>query len=327
MVSRSQKIRLGIFVVVSIFALLLTLLLTVAPKFFEKRDVYYIGYRNISVSGLQEGGPVKYHGLSVGYVSNIKIDPKDIRRVIVEISLDHGTPIKKDTYADITAMGITGLMLIELRSGSNESENLETGGFIVPGRSFNELITGRAETIVEKVEILLNNMNDLTTQDKRDKILVMMDNFSKAMDEIFHMLHDNKHVLNRTLEKADTLTTELVLLTNQANETLASLNAVLGSDSLKAIVDNVAQITDAMNQVEYGEIMTEMNQALEHMNSILKNLDAGLSQNRNGIKNSIDALKESVEYLNEFSRIISEDPSVLIRGAKPQNAPDFDLEK
>ena len=327
MISRSQKIRLGIFVIVAIFALLLTLILTIAPKFFEKRDTYFIGYRNVSVTGLQEGGPVKYHGLTVGYVKDIKIDPKDIRRVIVEISLDHDTPIKVDTYADITAMGITGLMLIELRSGSNESENLEIGGYIAPGRSFSELITGRAEIIAEKAEIMLNNINALTADDKQRKILVMMDNFSKAMDEVYRLLNSNNESLSRTLVKADTLAAEFLKLSQNANQTLGNLNGLLESDSVKTIVGNLAQITDAINEVEFANLVTEMNLALTHMNHVLKNVDSGLAQNRSDVITSIESMKESIEYLNEFSRMISEDPSVLVRGTKPANAPDFELEK
>ena len=145
MITRSQKIRLGIFVAFSILAALITTVLIVAPKFMEQKDVYFIGYRDISVTGLQEGGPVKYHGLTVGNVEQISIDPEDVRRVIVEVTLDHGTPIKEDTYADITALGITGLMLIELRGGSNEAVTLKPGSFITAGKSFTEMITGQAE--------------------------------------------------------------------------------------------------------------------------------------------------------------------------------------
>ena len=326
MISRSQKIRLGIFVIVSIFALLLTLVLTVAPKFFEKRDTYFIGYRNISVTGLQQGGPVKYHGLTVGYVKDIKIDPKDIRRVIVEISLDHGTPIKVDTYADITAMGITGLMLIELRSGSNESKSLEVGGYIAPGRSFSELITGRAEIIAEKAEIMLNNINALTADDKQKKILVMMDNFSKAMEEVYRLLNFNNESLTRTLTKTDTLAAEFLKLSKNANQTLVTLNTLLKSDSLKAIVGNVAHITNTISEAELASLISEMNLALVHMNHVLKNVDSGLEQNRSDVITGIESMKESIEYLNEFSRMISEDPSVLIRGSKPANIPDFELE-
>ena len=95
MVTRSQKIRLGIFVTISMLILLATLGIVTTRKFFEARDTYYVGYYDISVTGLQEGGSVKYQGINVGYVSRISIDPEDIRRVIVEVSLDKGTPIRK----------------------------------------------------------------------------------------------------------------------------------------------------------------------------------------------------------------------------------------
>ena len=171
MVTRSQKIRMGTFITVSMLGLIDTLAIVTTSRFFEVRDIYYIGYQDISVTGLKEGSSVKYHGITVGYVSKISIDPQDIRRVIVEVSLDHGTPIKKDTYAEIEMLGITGLKLIELRGGSNESEYLDPEGFIQPGRSISEAITGRAEVIAEKAELILNNIAALTTSENREKIL------------------------------------------------------------------------------------------------------------------------------------------------------------
>ena len=121
MISRSHKIRLGIFFAVSLVSFVVLIGVIVVPTILETKDKYYIGYRNLSLTGLMEGSSVKYHGLNVGSISDISIDPKDIQQVNVEISLEKGTPIKTDTRADVTALGITGLKVIELLGGSNEA--------------------------------------------------------------------------------------------------------------------------------------------------------------------------------------------------------------
>ena len=70
-----------------------------------------------------------------------------------------------------------------------------------------------------------------------------------------------------------------------------------------------------------------MNTALEHTNNLLRDVEIIFSKSRTDLYFSIESMRESADYLAQFSRTISEDPSVLIRGARPQNAPDDLLER
>lgn len=327
MITRSQKIRLGIFVAASILALIVTIVIIVAPKFLEHRDMYFIGYRDISVTGLQVGGPVKYLGLTVGYISDIAIDSKDVRRVIVEVSLDEGTPIKTDTYADITALGITGLMLIELRGGTNESPNLKPGEYIVPGKSFTELLTGQAEVILDKLELALNNTIELTNANNRTKIIELVENSSKTMSELQGLLHKNNQTISNIMSHMDTVTYELQDLTIAATQTMENLAALTRSDTLKMILRNLATLTNALNTTDLISMSKDMGEALSHLNRMLRDVDSALLSNKSDLGESLRSLQESLEYLNEFSRLIAEDPSLVLRGTKPENAPDDDLKE
>ena len=59
----------------------------------------------------------------------------------------------------------------------------------------------------------------------------------------------------------------------------------------------------------------------------LLNTSVSFSKSRTDLVYTIESLKETSDYLNQFSRLISEDPSILVRGAEPKDAPDFDLER
>jgi len=324
MITRSQKIRLGIFVAFSILAALITTVLIVAPKFMEQKDVYFIGYRDISVTGLQEGGPVKYHGLTVGNVEQISIDPEDVRRVIVEVTLDHGTPIKEDTYADITALGITGLMLIELRGGSNEAVTLKPGSFITAGKSFTEMITGQAEIIFEKVEIALNNLIDLTNPENRTRLSQLIDNTTRTMSHIQNLLKTNNEAITATMANVEAASGQLRELAGTTLRTMKSLERATRSDSLIQIVNNLADITSSLKKNQLNDLIVEFNTALESLNTLLAALQAD-SGTRSDFVRSLKTLQQTADYLNEFSRLISEDPSVLVRGARPGDTPDDQL--
>ena len=89
----------------------------------------------------------------------------------------------------------------------------------------------------------------------------------------------------------------------------------------------MAEFSDNLKKADLVQLVQELNFALVHTNRVLQDLDIALAKSQKDLVVTIDAMKESAEYLNQFSRMITEDPSILIRGAQPKNAPDFQLEK
>jgi len=327
MITRSQRVRLGIFIALAVTALLVSIGVIVAPALLEERDVYYIAFKEMSVTGLQEGSGVKYQGIQVGYISKISIDPQDIQRIILEVSLEKGTPIKVDTKAEIAFLGITGLKLIELKSGSNESEDLPPGSFIVSGRSFAEKITGRAEVLAAKSELILNNMFELTQQDNIDRFVSLVDAIAKGVSAFNSFMDENSAPFHNTMTNTELASQNLDSLTFFAGDILKRVDAFTASDTLHAIVNNLAEVTGELKKAELVRLFQEINRTLVQTNNMLHDVEISFAKSRTDLVYTIDRLKESVDYLNQFSRLISEDPSILVRGAEPKKAPDYKLGK
>lgn len=91
----------------------------------EQRDdvLYRIRFAE-SVSGMAVGDPVKFHGVDVGSVRSVGIDPDDARLVQVVVGLRNQTPVKTDTRAVLKLKGVTGTVLIELNGGNPKAELL-----------------------------------------------------------------------------------------------------------------------------------------------------------------------------------------------------------
>ena len=104
--------------------------------------------------------------------------------------------MKEDIQATLVPVGITGLLQIEIIGGTNQAQLLEPGTFIPPGASKFENITGKAEVIAEKLEILLNNFAQLTDETNRKKI----ENILTNVDVI---IEDNKDPINNIVVKLD----------------------------------------------------------------------------------------------------------------------------
>lgn len=87
---------------------------------FRERAEYHIKVEN-SVSGLLKGAAVLFNGIRVGEVTNLKLDPKTPRQVMVEIAVNRDTPIRADTRVDVDFQGLTGVAFISMNGGSPDS--------------------------------------------------------------------------------------------------------------------------------------------------------------------------------------------------------------
>src|ERR687888_2770200 len=72
-------------------------------KTFRRYEIYFDG----SVSGLDRGAAVRYLGVGVGRVVDMRIDPRDPSRVEVIADVDATTPISANTVAELGLQGVT----------------------------------------------------------------------------------------------------------------------------------------------------------------------------------------------------------------------------
>ncbi|HET6469463.1 MAG TPA: MlaD family protein [Geminicoccaceae bacterium] len=131
---------------------------------FQTYEVAFTG----SVTGLQEGSPVRYRGVPVGRVGTIKIDPDNIANILVTLELRPDTPVRQDTVAMVEMQGITGIASIQLQGGMQETPELVVSE---PGRppriraapsTLEQVFTSTPE-ILARVATLLESLNGVLT--------------------------------------------------------------------------------------------------------------------------------------------------------------------
>ncbi|MGH6718262.1 MAG: MlaD family protein [Alphaproteobacteria bacterium] len=147
---------------------------------FASYDIYFEG----SVSGLREGGVVQYHGVPVGTVTTIEIDPLNVERVRVTIEVGAETPIRTDVVATLQIQGITGLSFVQLSGGSNDAAPLEA----TPGERY-PVIASRPsglERVFETVPQLVQRFTELVER----AILLLDDKNQQAFAETLANVRD-----------------------------------------------------------------------------------------------------------------------------------------
>ena len=83
----------------------------------SERTVYRVRYEN-TVAGLLKGAAVLFNGIRVGEVTDLQLDPKNPRQVMVTIAVLANTPVRKDTQASLDFQGLTGVPVVTLQGGS-----------------------------------------------------------------------------------------------------------------------------------------------------------------------------------------------------------------
>jgi len=326
---KTQAIRLGIFIFISVVVLFLLIFFFAANKLFEKSDHYFVSYRGLSVGGLEVGSPVNYLGIAIGSISDIFIDTKDVNVIIVELALKPGTPIKKDSYADIVSMGITGLKAIEILGGTNQAEFLNPGEYIKAGSSVTQEITGRATIIAEKAEKVINNLQLFTNPENLNKfsdaaqnIKLLAGQLNNTVQMIDTLVKVNRSALTATVSSAKVVAGNFVESSQTFKEATNSINRIIQGDTIQKILANANDISQHLKETDLKLFIENLAALAEQTRMVLYKLDENIENNSQELAESIRLLRITISNLEEISYKINSDPSILIRGTKEINIPD-----
>ena len=228
-ISRSQRARLGVFVIAGIVLLAVFTAIPLGLKLTDRYNSYIAFFEGESLSGLEQGAVVKFNGVPIGKVEKISYSPSDLSRVRVEFRIQEDFPMKVDMVATSGSMGITGLKYVEITGGSNESELLKPGSEIPTRISTFSSITGKAESIVAKIELLLNHLNQISNPDSLRNIKTILDNVADITFNVNGFVKESAPQINgiasssqNILTKIDNIASDVKLLTGSFSSTISA---------------------------------------------------------------------------------------------------------
>ncbi len=153
-----------------------------------------------SVSGLSKDSTVRLHGVNVGRVSDIRIDPKNIERIDVFLKIRSDVPIKKDMVAHTEMLGITGLLAIEISGGTNASPLLTAKKGQIPviptALSWFKKKKKGVGTIAENLENIMQKAEKLMSEKNIRAFSRILDHTDAFTAKAVHTLDD----FNRTID-------------------------------------------------------------------------------------------------------------------------------
>jgi phospholipid/cholesterol/gamma-HCH transport system substrate-binding protein len=263
---------------------------------YNHYEIYFQG----SVSGLNEGSPVRFLGVNVGRVTRVAVDPQRGDRVQVIAEVETTAPINGRTLASLGLQGVTGLLFIDLEQdrSANVPVALAQGQQYPVIRSkssdFDKLLSalptlaGHADEMIGKLNSALSDQNVQAFTDTLNNVKITSARLSKTMQGV----------------------DELV---SQLKSTAAEVQAA--STSVRGISDSAAP--------DIKEIMAKARSATENFAETSKQLDKFIAQNEKGVSRFTDQglpeferllreARDAARDIRELSRSLRQNPSQLI---------------
>ncbi|MEJ2039116.1 MAG: MlaD family protein, partial [Desulfosarcinaceae bacterium] len=185
MASLKTKFSVGLFLVIGI-AIVIVAVIWLGMSGYLEKGRFYVSYFNESVQGLDKDSPVKYRGVSIGRVTRIIVAP-DGRLIEVVMKIESDIELQqqaKDIVAQLSAVGITGLMFIEMDrnppGGVDHSPVLdfEPPYPVIPTRP------SEISKFFQGVQEVFDTLRALDTRTISKEVIAVLNKINKSIDEI-----------------------------------------------------------------------------------------------------------------------------------------------
>ena len=240
-----------------------------------------------AVTGLFEGGSVRYNGITVGTIDKLRLAPNDPRKVVADVRIADETPIKTDTHAKISQDGLTGPTFIQLSGGSPNAPLLrsddkdetpviatEPSALQNIADTANRLVTRLDQVLsdenVRRISASLDNIEQLTgaVAAQRQDLGQLIVNAREASEQLKVTMQTTQGAVER-LDRE--VVREMPALVARLDRTLAQLESV-ATNANGLIAENRAPIQNGMQQL--GPTLTELRGLVRDLRRVASRLDS-----------------------------------------------------
>ncbi|MDE2263035.1 MAG: MCE family protein [Gammaproteobacteria bacterium] len=213
---------------------------------YERYEIYFNG----SVSGLEQGAAVRYLGVRVGRVVEMRIDPRDAGRVEVIAAIESTAPISPRTVAELNLQGVTGLLYIDLQQSALPAPpsvpSLEYPVIRAAPSQF-DVFMAQLPRLSAAAGGVIQRLNRLLSDQNIDDVSRSLDNLSQASTSLPQTIRN----VNALLTQLRTATAELASTAGSARKVMdtAGPQVVTTMQRLQTVAANLSQATDQLDKM------------------------------------------------------------------------------
>lgn len=333
METRANHILIGAFSIAG-FLGILGFFLWFARVELDRRFAYYdIDFR--SVSGLGDASGVRFAGLPVGQVVDVRLSPESVGRVRVRIEVDAETPVRTDSVATIEMQGVTGVSFVAIGPGTPEAPLLaavsdEEVPRIEAGQSVLQTLSREAPQILSETLATVGELRRLMGGENRRRIETILGNLERSSAAFAGALGDFSVVTGTVADVAyeiDRFNTTLETLSGDVSDVLAASRITLGAiddlsdDTRRLLARGSETLLEARTlietYIETGDVatarLTEARETLAAVEGLIARLDGTLG-NVDAVARRLDGLlSQDARPLMEELRVAATEATAVIR--------------
>jgi len=307
--------RLGLFLVVVLVVVLATAFLFI-QRWRSRAVIAMVTYTNENVSGLEVSSPVRFRGVSLGRVSDVRVDPRD---VIVEIDFE--------MFPDrLNTIGISTERVGQIRDLRGMFPNLRASMVSNP-------VTGEAYLLLDVPENPPTPMTLAFTPDRPyvpwvpTTLATVQDRLPAILERAEATLQTVTEIISKVPESLDRSNR---FFTNVERIFQESELPALSADSRKFFSATSGQIDKIATDLERvigadGTLVT----FVENANAAIKAADlpttnqsarAAADQTAlaaDDLRRTLPAIRDSLDQLRDLARQLQEQPESVVYGPRP----------
>ena len=313
MAEKRDQVFVGLFVLIAA-AVLIGMVFAISGAFGRTSKTYHAYFP--FAGELERGATVRYAGgPKVGRVEKLAIDPQNPARIDVVFSVQTDLPVKTDSHVKIMSISPLGDNHLEVLPGGAQTA-LAPPGFLLPSDTYLDfnVLTAQINDLAPQAKLLIQSLNDRAadlkvTVDRVNELLSAENraNLSATLAGTRGLIEENRPQIKSTIQHLDSVSQKLEPLlqdlhkdSEEANQALTHLDAVLGE-----------------NSADVRQSVIELRKSLTTLTDITGRLDQTLDVNTENIDELLDNFRGVSQNLKEFTNTIKRRPYTLIRATNP----------
>jgi phospholipid/cholesterol/gamma-HCH transport system substrate-binding protein len=262
--TNSQKIRLGLFVIIStVLFVLAVYLIGQKQSMFKKTFTISAYFQN--VNGLQKGNNVRYSGINIGTVTAIEMVNDSTIMVSMTIEEKITNHIKKNAIAAIGSDGLVGNMIVNILPGKGYDAKISNGDIITTYSKIGaDDILSTLSVSSENAAMLTSDLLEITRAmiEGKGTLALLLNDTIMAKDlrySVTNLKRASRDASNTISEINQIITS---LKTNDDTVLGMLLNDSISGQKIKSVVGNLE-----ISSMEIENMLSNVNTLVDDFNS------------------------------------------------------------
>jgi|KBSMisStandDraft_5_1062788.scaffolds.fasta_scaffold200682_2 ABC-type transporter Mla subunit MlaD len=321
--------RLGLFLVVAIIVVLATAALFI-QRWRSRAVLDMVTYTTENVSGLDVSSPVRFRGVPIGSVTDLRVDARgQTIEIDFQVYLDRLNTIGANVEsirrtADVQGMfptlraqvvsnPVTGEAYLFLDAPPNPPPPLPLS--FTPDRAYVpsmptplSAMQDQLPAVLERAESTLRVLTEIIARipdslDRSDKFFTNVERIIQESD-LPQLSADSRGFFEATATQMASTSAQIAATSAQIERLTSELNATIGANG------TIAQFIDETRGIIKAADLPATNQSARAAAD-------GTTLAADDLRRSLPALRDSLEQLRDLARLLQEQPESVVFGQRP----------